>query len=153
VQSERSRRTPIPRVAPGSRRTALSRTRRTKAGGCKEAVRIAGGVAAAATDAVADARSPVPKLRWLLAVELITSGAAFRLFRTHGVPRHFHDADDESVGVSGATDTVIEDRRRLSVRFLRRALISDVLHAPVVKADALIEVKEAAGAGARSGDG
>ena len=75
-----------------------------KGGRVQEAVRIAKGVASAATDAVADARAPVPKLRWLLAVELITSGAAFRLFRTHGVPRHFHDADDESVGVSGATD-------------------------------------------------
>ena len=114
-----------------------------KGGRVQEAVRIAGGVASAATDAVADARAPVPKLRWLLAVELITSGAAFRLFRTHGVPRHFHDADDESVGVSGATDTVVEDRRRLSVRFLRRALISDVLHVPVLAADALIEVKRA----------
>ena len=36
---------------------------------------------AAARDAVAAARAPLPKLRWLLAVELITSGAAFERFR------------------------------------------------------------------------
>ena len=51
-----------------------------KAGRTKEATAVASAADAAALDAVAATRSPLPKLRWLLAVELITSGAAFDLF-------------------------------------------------------------------------
>ena len=124
-----------------------------KSGRVKEAVKIARSVAAAATEAIADARAPLPKLRWLLAVELITSGAAFRLFREHGPAEslRFIDADaandDEHVntvaGRSGAGEAIVEDRRRLGVRFLRRALLADALAAPVRSADADVELRRA----------
>ena len=119
-----------------------------KSGRVKEAVKIARSVAAAATEAIADARAPLPKLRWLLAVELITSGAAFRLFREHGPAEslRFIDAaaDDADVnpvaGRSGAGEAIVEDRRRLGVRFLRRALLADALAAPARSADADVEL-------------
>ena len=121
--------------------------RENKSGRVKEAVKIARSVAAAATEAIADARAPLPKLRWLLAVELITSGAAFRLFREHGPAENlrFIDADDDvaNEGRSGAGETVVEDRRRLGVRFLRRALLADALAAPVRSADADVELRRA----------
>ncbi|ACO67442.1 SNF2 super family [Micromonas commoda] len=126
--------------------------RENKSGRVKEAVKIARSVAAAATEAIADARAPLPKLRWLLAVELITSGAAFRLFREHGQPPEtlrfidddFNDVDANALGsLTNLSEAVVEDRRRLGVRFLRRALLADALAAPVRSADADVETRRA----------
>ena len=126
--------------------------RENKSGRVKEAVKIARSVAAAATEAIADARAPLPKLRWLLAVELITSGAAFRLFREHGQPPEtlrfidddFNDVDANALGsLTNLGEAVVEDRRRLGVRFLRRALLADALAAPVRSADADVETRRA----------
>ena len=114
---------------------------------------------AAARDAVA-ARAPLPKLRWLLAVELITSGAAFERFRAAAKAREAEpfgwaardpnaagrDADS-NVSASRATSSAFssnDSSGRLSVRFLRRAFLAARLDGLVASADAAADVARAA---------
>ena len=106
-----------------------------RAARAREAAEVASAADAAARDAVAAARAPLPKLRWLLAVELITSGAAFERFgaaaRAESRGAHSEPERDGSRG-------------RLSFRFLRRAFLAARLDGLVASADAALERARAA---------
>ena len=95
------------------------------AGRIREATAAAASADAIANEEITAARAPLARLRWLLAVELITSGAAFELF-----PGFFGgsgDAGDPGREPAAGPDDVAAARRgenlraRLSPRFLRRA--------------------------------
>ena len=104
-----------------------------------------------ANDAITAARAPLPRLRWFLAVELITSGQAFELFprtlaeeRENARASNGYDSCDEIV-VDDATESEGGGlRRRLGPRFIRRALLKALLEAPVAAAEEAIEVARAA---------
>ena len=105
----------------------------------REAKEVASAADAAARDAVAAARAPLPRLRWLLAVELITSGAAFERFgaaarAARADPSVDPNADGRSA--SAAANDSSRSRARMSFRFLRRAFLAARLDSLVASADA-----------------
>ena len=150
---------PPPCCASAAAFTELARAD-NRAARAREATQVASAADAAARDAVAAARAPLPKLRWLLAVELITSGAAFERFRAAAKAREAEpfgwaardpnaagrDAD-ANVSASRATSSACssnDSSGRLSVRFLRRAFLAARLDGLVASADAAADVARAA---------
>ena len=150
---------PPPCCASAAAFTELARAD-NRAARAREATQVASAADAAARDAVAAARAPLPKLRWLLAVELITSGAAFERFRAAAKAREAEpfgwaardpnaagrDAD-ANVSASRATTSAFssnDSSGRLSVRFLRRAFLAARLDGLVASADAAADVARAA---------
>lgn len=146
-----------------------------RTGRVKEAVAVAKAVDEMASDAMAAARVPLPRLRWLLAVECITSGAAFDLFprvsaggpsasasvALDRAPARLDPSAEEDPVARGAIESSplvsmsprgiddddgahFFDRRRLGVRFVRRALLRAVLAASVAAAERKIERARAA---------
>lgn len=117
-----------------------------------EATQVASAADAAARDAVAAARAPLPKLRWLLAVELITSGAAFERFRAAAKAREAERIGwaarvpnaSASRATSSASSSNDDSSGRLSVRFLRRAFLAARLDGLVASADAAADAARAA---------
>ena len=118
------------------------------AGRIREATAAAASADAIANEEITAARAPLARLRWLLAVELITSGAAFELF-----PGFFGgsgDAGDPGREPAAGPDDVAAARRgenlraRLSPRFLRRAFLSALLTARVDAAEREVDAARAA---------
>lgn len=107
------------------------------AGRIREAVAAAASADAIADEEMAAARAPLPRLRWLLAVEIITSGAAFELFPGGAARRGSRDFDDDADGGENL-------RARLSPRFLRRAFLSALLAARVDAAERDVDAARAA---------
>jgi E3 ubiquitin-protein ligase SHPRH len=120
-----------------------------RAARAREATEVASAADAAARDAVAAARAPLPKLRWLLAVELVTSGAAFERFRAAAQKRSSAEAeasrDRNAAGRGGrdADEETDDPRKRMSFRFLRRAFLAARLDGLVASADAAVEAARA----------
>lgn len=104
-----------------------------RSGRTKEATAVASAADAAAKHAVAAARAPLPKLRWLLAVELITSGVAFDVFGNIDAGVEYFDSDPN------AKRDAKELRKRSSYRFLRRAFLAKKLECFVNAADAKVD--------------
>lgn len=142
---------PPPCCASAAAFTELARAN-NRAARALEATQVASAADAAARDAVAAARAPLPKLRWLLAVELITSGAAFERFRAAAKAREAERigwaARVPNASASRATSSAFssndDSSGRLSVRFLRRAFLAARLDGLVASADAAADAARAA---------
>jgi hypothetical protein len=81
---------------------------------------VAADVDALAKRELAEATAPLPRLRWMLAVELITSGAAFTLFQGASDAQFLAanaaddaDADAAAAAADEADDVRDNARRRL----------------------------------------
>ena len=120
-----------------------------RAARAREATEVASAADAAARDAVAAARAPLPKLRWLLAVELVTSGAAFERFSvaarvSSAEAEASRDRNTAGRGGRDADEETDDPRKRMSFRFLRRAFLAARLDGLVASADAAADAARAA---------
>ena len=118
------------------------------AGRIREATAAAASADAIANEEITAARAPLARLRWLLAVELITSGAAFELFPGFfggsgdaGAPGRDPAAGPDDVAAARRGENL---RARLSPRFLRRAFLSALLTARVDAAEREVDAARAA---------